>query len=215
MTDRERDGNAARRLAILRHAREVTSSVSRTCRCYGITRQAGAIEALSWKGPRAYATRQPVSPLIPSGSPSRQSSFSDRKLTASVAMVRSTIEWMGRRPGDLARSVCRQAANSRAWVAWMARAGPHSILPSKLTGNPAFRNEISLFEVGSFSRMTMVAWIPLVRVPSGSTSSTSSSVWAMASSTKPSRLNSMAADEPLTRTAFSDRTDLASRGNEL
>jgi transposase-like protein len=40
MTERERDRNAARRLAILRHAREVTGNVSRTCRYYGITRQA-------------------------------------------------------------------------------------------------------------------------------------------------------------------------------
>ena len=40
MIDRERDRNAARRLAILRHAREVTGNVSRTCRYYGITRQA-------------------------------------------------------------------------------------------------------------------------------------------------------------------------------
>lgn len=40
MTVRERDRNAARRLAILRHAREVTGNVSRTCRYYGITRQA-------------------------------------------------------------------------------------------------------------------------------------------------------------------------------
>ena len=40
MSDRERDRKAARRLAILRHAREVTSNVSRTCRYHGITRQA-------------------------------------------------------------------------------------------------------------------------------------------------------------------------------
>ncbi len=40
MTERERDRKAARRLAILRHAREVTGNVSRTCRYYGITRQA-------------------------------------------------------------------------------------------------------------------------------------------------------------------------------
>ena len=36
----ERDKNAARRLAILRHAEEVTGNVALTCRYYGITRQA-------------------------------------------------------------------------------------------------------------------------------------------------------------------------------
>jgi transposase-like protein len=40
MTERERDRNAARRLAIIRHAQEVTGNVSKTCRYYGITRQA-------------------------------------------------------------------------------------------------------------------------------------------------------------------------------
>ena len=40
MNERERDKNAARRLAILRHAEEVTGNVALTCRYYGITRQA-------------------------------------------------------------------------------------------------------------------------------------------------------------------------------
>lgn len=40
MTDRERDRNATHRLPIIRHAQEVTGNVSRTCRYYGITRQA-------------------------------------------------------------------------------------------------------------------------------------------------------------------------------
>jgi transposase-like protein len=35
----ELDRNAARRLAIIRHAREVTGNVALTCRCYGISRQ--------------------------------------------------------------------------------------------------------------------------------------------------------------------------------
>jgi len=39
VTERERDKNAARRLAILRHAGEVTGNVALTCRYYGITRQ--------------------------------------------------------------------------------------------------------------------------------------------------------------------------------
>ena len=40
MTEQELARGAARRLAILRHAQEVTGNVSRTCRYYGITRQA-------------------------------------------------------------------------------------------------------------------------------------------------------------------------------
>jgi transposase len=40
MTERELAKAAAKRLAILRHAEEVTGSVARTCRYYGITRQA-------------------------------------------------------------------------------------------------------------------------------------------------------------------------------
>ena len=39
MNERERDKNAAPRLAILRHAEEVTGNVALTCRYYGITRQ--------------------------------------------------------------------------------------------------------------------------------------------------------------------------------
>src|SRR5215472_12640755 len=40
VNERELDKNAARRLAILRHAEEVTGNVALTCRYYGITRQA-------------------------------------------------------------------------------------------------------------------------------------------------------------------------------
>ena len=39
MNQRELDKNAARRLAIIRHAREVTGNVAMTCRYYGISRQ--------------------------------------------------------------------------------------------------------------------------------------------------------------------------------
>src|SRR6266700_676436 len=67
MTDRERDRNAARRLAILRHAREVTGNVSRTCRYYGITRQAyytwlRRYEELGLEGLRDRSRRPHVSP---------------------------------------------------------------------------------------------------------------------------------------------------------
>jgi len=39
MTERERSRAAARRLAIIRHAEEVTGNVARTCRYFGISRQ--------------------------------------------------------------------------------------------------------------------------------------------------------------------------------
>ena len=40
MTERELDRGGGQRLAIIRHAQEVTGNVSKTCRYYGITRQA-------------------------------------------------------------------------------------------------------------------------------------------------------------------------------
>jgi transposase-like protein len=40
VTERELARGAARRLAIIRHAREVTGNVSATCRYFGIARQA-------------------------------------------------------------------------------------------------------------------------------------------------------------------------------
>lgn len=38
MTEKELAKGAARRLAIIRHAEEVTGNVSQTCRYYGISR---------------------------------------------------------------------------------------------------------------------------------------------------------------------------------
>jgi hypothetical protein len=54
VNERERDKNAARRLAILRHAEEVTGNVALTCRYYGITRQVFYLwrRRLSGYGPR-------------------------------------------------------------------------------------------------------------------------------------------------------------------
>jgi transposase-like protein len=40
VTEKELARGAARRLAIIRHAQEVTGNVSMTCRYFGITRQA-------------------------------------------------------------------------------------------------------------------------------------------------------------------------------
>jgi transposase-like protein len=39
MTERELSRHAAHRLAIIRHAQELTGNVSKTCRYYGISRQ--------------------------------------------------------------------------------------------------------------------------------------------------------------------------------
>jgi len=39
MSEREQARAAARRLAIIRHAQEVTGNVARTCRYYGVSRQ--------------------------------------------------------------------------------------------------------------------------------------------------------------------------------
>ena len=39
MTEQQLARMAKRRLAILRHAEEITGTVSLTCRCYGISRQ--------------------------------------------------------------------------------------------------------------------------------------------------------------------------------
>jgi hypothetical protein len=39
VNDRELDKNAARRLAIVRHARKVAGNVATTCRYFGISRQ--------------------------------------------------------------------------------------------------------------------------------------------------------------------------------
>jgi len=67
MTERERDRNAAHRLAIIRHAQEVTHNVSKTCRCYGITRQAYYKWLRRWEesgleGLRDRSSRPHVSP---------------------------------------------------------------------------------------------------------------------------------------------------------
>lgn len=67
MTERELSRNAARRLAIIRHAREVTGNVSLTCRYYGITRQCFYIwlrryEELGEKGLRDRSSRPVSSP---------------------------------------------------------------------------------------------------------------------------------------------------------
>jgi hypothetical protein len=48
VTDKELDRNAARRLAIIRHADEVTGNVAKTCRYYGVSLQyAGAVQTVT------------------------------------------------------------------------------------------------------------------------------------------------------------------------
>ncbi len=49
MTERELSRNATRRLAIIRHAEEVTGNVALTCRYYGITSDGRALLA-EWSG---------------------------------------------------------------------------------------------------------------------------------------------------------------------
>jgi transposase InsO family protein len=66
MTEKELARGAARRLAIIRHAQEVTGNVSLTCRYYGITRQAyyvwlrryeeGGVEALRDRSRRPHVS---------------------------------------------------------------------------------------------------------------------------------------------------------------
>jgi transposase-like protein len=66
MTEQELARGAARRLAIIRHAQEVTGNVARTCRYYGITRQAyytwlrryeeGGVEALRDRSRRPHVS---------------------------------------------------------------------------------------------------------------------------------------------------------------
>lgn len=66
MTERERDRHAAHRLAIIRHAQELTGNVSRTCRYYGISRQVyykwlrryeeGGLEALRDRSSRPHVS---------------------------------------------------------------------------------------------------------------------------------------------------------------
>jgi transposase InsO family protein len=66
MTERERDRHAAHRLAIIRHAQELTGNVSKTCRYYGISRQVyykwlrryeeGGLEALRDRSSRPHVS---------------------------------------------------------------------------------------------------------------------------------------------------------------
>lgn len=67
MTERELDRRAAHRLAVIRHAQEVTRNVSKTCRYYGISRQAyykwyRRYEADGLAGLRDGSSRPHVSP---------------------------------------------------------------------------------------------------------------------------------------------------------
>jgi len=72
VTERELAKNATRRLAIIRHAKEVSGNVALTCRYYGISRQVfyvwfrryeargieghrPCVDRSSWLGPRAAA----------------------------------------------------------------------------------------------------------------------------------------------------------------
>ena len=64
MNQRQLDKNAARRLAIIRHAREVTGNVALTCRYYGISRQAFYVWYRRYE---AEGTGRAAGPLHPPG----------------------------------------------------------------------------------------------------------------------------------------------------
>ena len=54
MTDRELERRAKRRLAVLRHAEEVSGNVAATCRSYGISIECGHQPSTSGLNPRRY-----------------------------------------------------------------------------------------------------------------------------------------------------------------
>ena len=70
MTERERDRRAAHRLAVIRHAQEVTGNASKTCRYDGITRHAydkwlrcheeGGIDGLRDRSSRPHVSPRPT-----------------------------------------------------------------------------------------------------------------------------------------------------------
>jgi transposase-like protein len=69
MTEKELARGAARRLAIIRHAQEVTGNVSLTCRYFGITRQASykwlrRHEDRAWRGSAPYPHRSQFTWLL-------------------------------------------------------------------------------------------------------------------------------------------------------
>jgi hypothetical protein len=53
VNERQLDKNAAKRLAIIRHAREVTGNVALTCRYYGISRRSST-SGIAATRPRAW-----------------------------------------------------------------------------------------------------------------------------------------------------------------
>ncbi len=61
MTERELVRNAARRLAIIRHAEEVTDNVAKTCRYFGITRQSYYVWPTSPTSAPGLASSMPLS----------------------------------------------------------------------------------------------------------------------------------------------------------
>ena len=60
MTEREQQRLANHRLAIIRHAEEVTGNVAQTCRYYGITRQTFYRWLRQIRGERARRAERPI-----------------------------------------------------------------------------------------------------------------------------------------------------------
>src|SRR3954463_10025573 len=95
MTERELTRGGARRLAIIRHAQEVTGNVSATCRYYGITRQTFYVwlrryEKFGPEGLRERSHRPHVSPNATKTESSARSCTSARTTTSGPTRFRCT-----------------------------------------------------------------------------------------------------------------------------
>lgn len=120
MSEREIARNAARRLAIIRHAQEVTGNMSKTCRYYGITRQVyykwlrryeeGGLEAL-----RDCSSRPHVSPNATKtevvGEPAAQ--FSGHRMAGMRDPVGNT-SWIATHIEDISDEEMAHRARERA-----------------------------------------------------------------------------------------------------
>jgi hypothetical protein len=103
VTDKELDRNAARRLAIIRHAEEVTGNVAKTCRYYGVNLQyAGAVQTVTHL-------------IVPDGCPDRRAALrhacsgTDERLPVSRVVPaapggRASASWPGRPPSRSMRA---------------------------------------------------------------------------------------------------------------
>ena len=110
MNQRELDRNAARRLAIIRHAREVTGNVAMTCRHYGISRQV----FYTWL--RRYETEGPAGLRDRSTRPAHCPHETPAEVVAKIIYLRTTYHFG---PAKIAMYLKRyhevQISNSGVW----------------------------------------------------------------------------------------------------